>query len=125
LFGFGLPSLSPRLKCTHLFINLSSLLGYLSRIFLDILPAVYKWVMLKNRMLYHTPMPKTKAKEKMVLISVHLPKQMLDELEVLVSQGKFPSRSEAIRVAVRDLIYRENGLRQRELELEQLMIPGR
>jgi len=70
-------------------------------------------------------MPKTKAKEKMVLISVHLPKQMLDELEVLVSQGKFPSRSEAIRVAVRDLIYRENGLRQRELELEQLMIPGR
>jgi len=100
-------------------------LGYLSRIFLDILLAVYKWVMLKNRMLYHTPMPKTKAKEKMVLISVHLPKQMLDGLDEMVSQGRFPSRSEAIRVAVRDLILRESGLKQRELELQQILIPGR
>jgi len=70
-------------------------------------------------------MPKTKAKEKMVLISVHLPGQMINELDEMVRQGKFPSRSEAIRVAVRDLIYRENGLRQRELELERLIIPGR
>ena len=70
-------------------------------------------------------MPKTKAKEKMVLISVHLPKQMLDDLDVLVSQGKFPSRSEAIRVAVRDLIFRESGLKQRELALQQILIPGR
>ncbi len=70
-------------------------------------------------------MPKTKAKEKMVLISVHLPKQLLEELDEMVKQGRFPSRSEAIRVAVRDLIYRENGLRQRELELQQILIPGR
>jgi len=70
-------------------------------------------------------MPKTKAKEKMVLISVHLPKQMLDELDEMVRQGRFPSRSEAIRVAVRELIYRENGLRERELELQQILIPGR
>jgi len=70
-------------------------------------------------------MPKTMSKEKMILISVHIPKQMLDDLDELVRQGKFPSRSEAIRVAVRDLIHRENGLRQRELELQQILIPGR
>jgi Arc/MetJ-type ribon-helix-helix transcriptional regulator len=70
-------------------------------------------------------MPKTKAKEKMVLISVHLPKQMLDGLDEMVNQGRFPSRSEAIRVAVRDLILRESGLKQRELELQQILIPGR
>ena len=70
-------------------------------------------------------MPKTKAKEKMVLISVHLPKQMLDGLDEMVRQGRFPSRSEAIRVAVRDLILRESGLKQRELELQQILIPGR
>ena len=70
-------------------------------------------------------MPKTKAKEKMVLISVHIPKQMLEELDEMVKQGKFPSRSEAIRIAIRDLLYRENGLRERELELQQILIPGR
>ena len=125
LFGFGLPSFSPRLRCTHLFINLSSLLGYLSRIFLDILLAVYKWVMLKNRMLYHTPMPRMVSKDKMILISVHLPKEMLQELDELVKQGRFPSRSEAIRIAVRDLIHRENGLREREELLARLIVPGR
>ena len=70
-------------------------------------------------------MPKTKAKEKMILISVHLPRQMINELDEMVKQGRFPSRSEAIRVAVRDLILRENGLKQRELELQQILIPGR
>ena len=52
-------------------------------------------------------MPKTKSKEKMILISVHVPKQMLDELDELVQKGVFPSRSEAIRVAIRDLLLRE------------------
>ena len=70
-------------------------------------------------------MPKSKAKEKMVLISVHLPKQMLDGLDEMVSQGRFPSRSEAIRVAVRDLLYRESGLKQREELLARLIVPGR
>ena len=52
-------------------------------------------------------MPKTKSKEKMALISVHIPKQMLEELDELVSQGMFPSRSETIRIAIRDLLYKE------------------
>ncbi|MGC9137080.1 ribbon-helix-helix domain-containing protein, partial [Caldivirga sp.] len=52
-------------------------------------------------------MPKTKSEEKMVLISVHIPRQMLEELDELVRSGVFPSRSEAIRVAIRDLLLRE------------------
>ena len=70
-------------------------------------------------------MPRMVSKDKMILISVHLPKQMLQELDELVKQGRFPSRSEAIRIAVRDLILRESGLKQRELELQQILIPGR
>ncbi len=45
----------------------------------------------------------------MVLISVHLPKQMLEEIDELTSQGVFPSRSEAIRIAIRDLLYKEQA----------------
>jgi len=54
-------------------------------------------------------MPKTLSERKMVLISVHLPVQMLQELDNLVKTGAYPSRSEAIRVAIRDLILREKG----------------
>ncbi|MGC8570758.1 ribbon-helix-helix domain-containing protein [Caldivirga sp.] len=54
-------------------------------------------------------MPKTKSEEKMVLISVHIPRQMLEELDELVRSGVFPSRSEAIRVAIRDLLLRERA----------------
>ena len=70
-------------------------------------------------------MPKTKAKEKMVLISVHIPKQMLEELDELVKKGAFPSRSEAIRIAIRDLLLRENE-RNRQTSVEELVLmPGR
>jgi len=54
-------------------------------------------------------MPRTLAKEKMVLISVYIPKQALEELDELIRQGVFPSRSEAVRIAVRDLLYKERG----------------
>ncbi len=43
------------------------------------------------------------------MISVHIPAQMLQELDSLVKTGAYPSRSEAIRVAIRDLILREKG----------------
>jgi len=56
-------------------------------------------------------MPPTKSGERMVLISVHLPKQMLEELDEFVRQGVFPSRSEAIRVAIWELLYREKSLK--------------
>ena len=70
-------------------------------------------------------MPRKMAEEKMILISVHLPRQMLEELDEMVRQGRFPSRSEAIRIAIRDLIFRETGLKQREEQLREILIPGR
>jgi transcriptional regulator, CopG family len=48
----------------------------------------------------------------MMLISVHIPRRMLEELDELVRSGLFPSRSEAIRVAVRDLLIKERGRRK-------------
>jgi Arc/MetJ-type ribon-helix-helix transcriptional regulator len=63
--------------------------------------------------------PRTKAQEKMVLLSVHLPKQLLEELDRLVAEGVFPSRSEAIRTAVWELVRREK--QQREGEDTQIM----
>ncbi|MBD3342545.1 MAG: ribbon-helix-helix protein, CopG family [Candidatus Lokiarchaeota archaeon] len=41
------------------------------------------------------------------LISVNLPESYIKILELLVAEGKFPNRSEAIRVGVRDLIKTE------------------
>ena len=49
-------------------------------------------------------MSRTKAQEKMVMVSVYIPKQLLEELDELVAQGLFPSRSEAVRVAVAELL---------------------
>ena len=43
----------------------------------------------------------------MRLISVNLPESYLKVLEMLVAEGKFPNRSEAIRVGIRDLIKTE------------------
>jgi len=54
-------------------------------------------------------MPKTVSERKMVLVSLHIPVQMLQELDDLVKTGAYPSRSEAIRIAIRDLILREKG----------------
>jgi len=63
-------------------------------------------------------------RERMVLISVHIPKQMLDELDELVREGRFPNRSEAIRTAIRDLLLRERS-RNRQQTLELPIVPGR
>jgi len=46
----------------------------------------------------------------MRLISVKLPEAMIDMMDGLVKQGKYPSRSAAIRTAVRDLIKKEYGV---------------
>ena len=43
----------------------------------------------------------------MKLISVNLPESYLKVLEILVVEGKFRNRSEAIRVGIRDLIKTE------------------
>ena len=41
------------------------------------------------------------------LTSVNLPESYMKVLDLLVLEGKFPNRSEAIRIAVRDLIKTE------------------
>jgi Arc/MetJ-type ribon-helix-helix transcriptional regulator len=46
------------------------------------------------------------------LISVNLPESYLKVLEILVAEGKFPNRSEAIRVGIRDLIKTEYLIEQ-------------
>jgi Arc/MetJ-type ribon-helix-helix transcriptional regulator len=56
-------------------------------------------------------MPRSKSGVRMMLISVHIPRRMLDGLDELARSGLFPSRSEAIRVAVRDLLTKERGRR--------------
>lgn len=43
----------------------------------------------------------------MKLISVNIPDSYLKVLEMFVIDGKFPNRSEAIRIAIRDLIKAE------------------
>jgi Arc/MetJ-type ribon-helix-helix transcriptional regulator len=40
----------------------------------------------------------------MVLVSVHLPRRVLEELDALVRSGVYPSRSEAVREALRRFI---------------------
>jgi Arc/MetJ-type ribon-helix-helix transcriptional regulator len=41
------------------------------------------------------------------LVSVKLPKAYVKGLDTLVERGTFPTRSEAIRVAIRDFLKRE------------------
>ncbi len=48
-----------------------------------------------------------RKKERMILVSVHILIQMLNDLDNLVTQGLFPSRSEAIRYAIRKLLAKE------------------
>jgi len=64
-----------------------------------------------------------KIKAKMILITVHIPKQMLEELDELIKKGVFPSRSEAIRIAIRELIKKEK-VKESE-KIEEIIISGR
>ena len=43
----------------------------------------------------------------MRLVTVHLPRSYIDGLEELVKEHIYPNRSEAIRVAVRDMLKSE------------------
>jgi len=50
-------------------------------------------------------MPKTKApKGSMVIITIHLPREVVREIDELVLKGRYPSRAELIRIAVRDML---------------------
>ena len=58
-------------------------------------------------------MYKRRQKEDMILITFHITRQQLIKLEKLVDEGLFPSRSEAIRCAVREFLdkYYNNATR--------------
>ena len=67
-------------------------------------------------------MPRTKSQEKMVLISVHLPRQLLEELDGLVRKGVFPNRSEAIRFLLREGVLRlSQGVGGEEEDAEMMI----
>jgi len=68
---------------------------------------------------------RSEVKEKLVLISLRIPKQMYNELENLVARGLFPSRSEAIRTAIRNLLLKEHGQTNQYAEEERRLVVGR
>ncbi|MGY5873248.1 MAG: ribbon-helix-helix domain-containing protein [Candidatus Thorarchaeota archaeon] len=43
----------------------------------------------------------------MKLVTLHIPEQYVEGLERLVANNLYPNRSEAIRIAIRDLLKRE------------------
>ncbi|MCK4280084.1 MAG: type II toxin-antitoxin system ParD family antitoxin [Candidatus Thorarchaeota archaeon] len=43
----------------------------------------------------------------MKLVTLHVPETYVDGLEKLVQSNLYPNRSEAIRIAIRDLLKRE------------------
>ena len=45
----------------------------------------------------------------MKLITVHIPEAYLDAINQLIAADAYPNRSEAIRVAIRDLLKNELG----------------
>ena len=73
--------------------------------------------------IYMMSMSKSKRR-KMILVTVHLPPTYIEGLERLVDMGRYPNKSEAIRVAVRELLARENYFIQRERELEKTFLEG-
>jgi transcriptional regulator, CopG family len=52
-----------------------------------------------------------RAVEKMELISFHLPRVWLEEIDRLVAQGKYETRSEFVREAIRQLLEKYDHLR--------------
>jgi len=43
-------------------------------------------------------------KERTVVVSFHLPKSLLEEIDKLVEKGLFQNRSEVVRAAIRELL---------------------
>jgi len=43
----------------------------------------------------------------MKLVTVHLPEKFLEALDTLVAEGRYPNRSEIIRIAIREFLREE------------------
>ena len=64
----------------------------------------------------------------MQLISVHIPRHILEEIDRLVQEGYFPNRSEAIRTALHLLIAKirsEKNTTVQKLDNNIVIVPGR
>ncbi|AMM53615.1 ribbon-helix-helix domain-containing protein [Pyrococcus kukulkanii] len=59
---------------------------------------------------------------KMKIISVQLPQSMIHGLDALVKRGVFPNRSEAIRVAIRELLKKELYREELQEELPEYLV---
>lgn len=55
----------------------------------------------------------------MKMITLHLPEPYLLALDRLVKEKKYPNRSEAIRIAVRDLLKDEAWAMKRRVDVEE------
>ncbi|MCS7365599.1 MAG: ribbon-helix-helix domain-containing protein [archaeon GB-1867-035] len=53
--------------------------------------------------------------EKLKIITVKIPEIYIELIDELVRLGIYPSRSEAIRVAIRDFLRREISMRRRTM----------
>lgn len=60
----------------------------------------------------------------MRLIAVHLPEKLLDDIQRLVEKGLYPNKSEAIRIAIRDLLKQELWGRSASAAPKVSEIPG-
>ena len=58
----------------------------------------------------------------MKIISVQLPQSMIHGLDALVKRGVFPNRSEAIRVAIRELLKKELYREELQEELPEYLV---
>ncbi len=64
----------------------------------------------------------------MQLISVNIPRHILEEIDRLVQEGYFPNRSEAIRTALHLLITKirsEKNTTVQKLDNNIMIVPGR
>ncbi len=57
----------------------------------------------------------------MKIVTINLPEPFLDALEKLTEYGLYPSRSEAIRVALRDFLAKELQIAQKLKEVHDEM----
>ena len=56
------------------------------------------------------------------LITVHIPEKFLEALDELVAEGRYPNRSEIIRIAIRDFL-REELWKRKESRKQMVQFP--
>ena len=84
-----------------------------------------EWIVIQGRPFNARPKPASSdsnADKRLRLITVHMPEHYIDGLDALVERGLYPTRSEAIRTAVRDLLKKELWRRKRRSLRARMMV---